>query len=194
MFRTLFLTLFVLLVAVGGGAGSVWVALNASEGIGAVNIGVWTAFPDVGTPEADTYSKARFAREGGLSLGRAEGIAFSAQRDTAGDPLQRECTYTIEGALPSARFWTLYAADSQRIVLPPTIRRVPALHSTEMLRTVDGAIRITIGRRPAPGNWLGITGEGPMQLVLTLYDTPAATAARVMEIELPQVLKVGCDA
>lgn len=194
MLRTLFLTLVVLVVAVGGGAGSVWVALNASEGIGAVNIGPWTAFPDVGTPEADTYSKARFAREGGLSLGRAEGIAFSAQRDSAGALLRRDCSYTIEGPIPSARFWTLYAADAQRIVLPPTIRRVPALHSMEMLRTVDGAISITIGRHPAPGNWLGVTGDGPMQLVLTLYDTPTATAARVMEIELPQVLKAGCDA
>ncbi len=193
MLRTLFLTLTVLVIAIGGGAGSVWLALNASEGIGAVNIGAWTAFPDVGTPEADTYSKARFAREGGLSLGRAEGIAFSAQRDSAGDPLRRECSYVIEGAIPSARFWTLYAADARRIVLPPTIRRVPALHSLEMLRTTDGAIRMDIGRNPAPGNWLGVTGRGPMQLVLTLYDTPTATAARVMEVDLPQVLKVGCD-
>ncbi len=194
MLRTLFLTLVVLVVAVGGGAGSVWLALNASEGVGAINIGAWTAFPDVGTPEADTYSKARFAREGGLSLGRAEGIAFSAQRDSAGDALRRECSYVIEGPIPSARFWTLYAADAQRIVLPPTIRRVPALHSLEMLRTVDGAIRITIGHHPAPGNWLGVTGDGPMQLVLTLYDTPTATASRIMEVELPQVLKVACDA
>lgn len=193
MLRTLFLTLVVLVVAVVGGAGSVWIALNASEGIGAVAIGAWTAFPDVGTPEADTYSKARFAREGGLSLGRAEGIAFSAQRDSAGDALRRECTYAIEGVIPSARFWTLYAADARRIVLPPTIRRVPALHSLEMLRTIDGAIRITIGRHPTPGNWLGVTGSGPMQLVLTLYDTPTATTARVIEIELPQVLKLGCD-
>jgi hypothetical protein len=194
MFRTLFLILVVLVVAIGGGAGSVWVALSASEGVGAVNVGAWTAFPDVGTPEADTYSKARFAREGGLSLGRAEGIAFSAQRDSAGDPLRRECAYMIEGAIPSARFWTLYAADARRIVLPPTIRRVPALHSLEMLRTIDGAIRVAIGGRPTPGNWLGITGSGPMQLVLTLYDTPTTTAARAVEIELPQVLKVGCDA
>jgi len=193
MFRTLFLTLLVLVIALGGGAGSVWLALNASEGIGAVAIGGWTAFPDVGTRNADTYSKARFAREGGLALGRAEGIAFSAQRDSGGALLRRECTYTIEGSLPSARFWTLYAADEQKIVLPPTARRVPALHSLELLRTVDGAIKITIGAHPAPGNWLGLTGKGPMQLVLTLYDTPSATAARVLEIELPQVLRTGCD-
>lgn len=193
MFRTVFLTAIVLAFAIGGGAGSVWLALNASEGIGAVHIGDWTAFPDVGTPHADTYSKARFAREGGLALGRAEGIVFVANRDSGGAQLRRECAYSIEGSIPTSRFWTLYAADSQRIVLPPAIRRVPALHSYEMLRTMDGAIRISIGAQPAPGNWLGITGTGPMQIVLTLYDTPASTAARVFEIELPQVLRTGCD-
>ena len=193
MLRTLFLTVTVLSIAVGGGAASVWFALSASEGIGAVVIGGWTAYPDVGTPNADTYSKARFAREGGLALGRAEGIVFVARHDSSGDPLRRQCTYLVEGSIPSARFWTLYAADEQRIVLPPTIRRVPALHSLELLRTPDGAITIHVGNRPQPGNWLGTAGAGPMQLVLTLYDTPSATAARVMEVELPQVLRMACD-
>ena len=54
MVRSLFLILVFLVIAVGGGAGSVWLALNASEGIGAVTIGGWTAFPDVGTRNADT--------------------------------------------------------------------------------------------------------------------------------------------
>ncbi len=193
MLRTIFLTIVVLVLAVGGGAGSVWLALNAGGGIGDVQIGDWTAFPDVGTPDADTYSKARFAREGGLSLGRAEGIVFVARRDSAGGQLRRDCTYTIEGTIPASRFWTLYAADDQRVVLPPTVRRVPALHSLEMLRTTDGAIRITISPNPSPGNWLGLSGQGVMQLVLTLYDTPAATAARVFEIQLPQVLRTSCD-
>lgn len=193
MIRTIFLTAIVLIVSIGGGAASVWLALNASEGVGAVVISGWTAFPDVGTPHADTYSKARFAREGGLSLGRAEGITFVASHDTSGNPLRRECTYHIEGQIPSARFWTLYAADDQRVVLPPTIRRIPALHSQEMLRTVDGAISITASRHPSPGNWLGVSGSGPMQFVLTLYDTPAATSSRVFEIALPQVLRIGCD-
>lgn len=193
MLRTVFLTALTLAIAIGGGAGSVWMALNASEGIGAVHIGDWTAFPDVGTPHADTYSKARFAREGGLALGRAEGIVFVARHDSAGAPLTRSCSYTIEGSIPASRFWTLYAADAQRVVLPRVVRRVPALHSYEMLRTADGAIRITIGPEPVPGNWLGTTGSGPMQLVLTLYDTPAATAARVFEIELPQVLRTACN-
>lgn len=193
MIRTIFLTAIILVVSIGGGAASVWLALSASEGIGAVVISGWTAFPDVGTPDADPYSKARFAREGGLSLGRAEGITFVASHDTSGRPLRRECSYQIEGQIPSARFWTLYAADEQRVVLPPTVRRIPALHSQEMMRTVDGAISITASSHPAPGNWLGVSGRGPMQFVLTLYDTPAASSARVFEISLPQVLRVNCD-
>ena len=116
-----------------------------------------------------------------------------ANRDSGGALLRRDCAYEIEGAIPSSRFWTLYAADERRVVLPPTVRRVPALHSYEMLRTSDGAISITASPNPAPGNWLGTSGTGPMQLVLTLYDTPAATAARVFEIELPQVLRMACD-
>ena len=40
------------------------VRFGSQEGIGAVTVGHWTAFPDLGTPQADPYSKARIAREG----------------------------------------------------------------------------------------------------------------------------------
>ena len=73
MFRTVFLILATLAIAIGGGAASVWYALQAQEGIGAITIGSWTAYPNMGAPDADPYSKARVAREGVLALGRAEG-------------------------------------------------------------------------------------------------------------------------
>ena len=91
MLKTAFLILFVLAVSIIGGGASVWYTLKANEGMGAVTIGEWTAFPFIGTPDADPYSKARVAREGVLALGRAEGLSFSAQRDSAGEALQSEC-------------------------------------------------------------------------------------------------------
>src|SRR5262245_13147218 len=100
MFRTVLLTLATLAIAIGGGAGSVWYALNAQEGVGAVTIGSWTAYPDMGAPDADPYSKARQARLGLLPLGRAEGLAFIATRDAAGAPLSTQCSYLIEGSTP----------------------------------------------------------------------------------------------
>ncbi len=147
MIRMVLLTAIALAIAVGGGAWSVWVALNAGFGVGAVQVGEWSAFPAVGTPDADPYSKARFAREGGLVLGKAEGISFVAQHDSLGAALRRGCSYTIEGEIPSARFWTLYAADPNRVVLPDVGRRRPVLHSLGLLRNPQGTF-VGVGRPP----------------------------------------------
>ena len=81
MLKTAFFTLLSLAIAIGGGGGSVWYALQAQSGVGAISIGQWTAFPEIGTQNADPYSKARVAREGVLALGKAEGLSFIAERD-----------------------------------------------------------------------------------------------------------------
>lgn len=194
MLKTAFLVLVVLVVAVGGGTASVWYMLKAREGVGAVTVGSWTAFPNIGTTDADPYSKARVAREGMLALGRAEGLAFVAQRDSGGERLLAECDYKIEGGVPAARFWTLYAADRADRVIPTGKARVPALQSYQLLRTGPDTVTIAVGPRPGSGNWLPVSGSGAMSLVLTFYDTPIASSTGVDDIEMPQILKVGCNA
>ncbi|TIV18639.1 MAG: DUF1214 domain-containing protein, partial [Mesorhizobium sp.] len=162
MLKNAILTLLSLAIAIGLGGYSVWYALNAQDGVGAIRIGQWTAFPEVGTLDADPYSKARVAREGVLALGRAEGLAFVAERDDAGEPLRRECTYTIEGSYPTARFWTLYAADQSLGVIDTGKPRQAALQSYEVLRRPDNSVVISVGNHPAPGNWLLTGGSGKM--------------------------------
>ncbi|WP_292331212.1 DUF1214 domain-containing protein, partial [Mesorhizobium sp.] len=176
MLKNAILTLLSLAIAIGLGGYSVWYALNAQDGVGAIRIGQWTAFPEVGTLDADPYSKARVARQGVLALGRAEGLAFVAERDDAGEPLRRECTYTIEGSYPTARFWTLYAADQSLGVIDTGKQRQAALQSYEVLRRPDNSVVISVGNRPAPGNWLLTGGSGKMYFVLTFYDTPIASS------------------
>lgn len=192
MLKTAFLTFLVLAIAIGGGTASLWYALRTQETIGAVTIDGWTAFPDIGTPNADPYSKARVARQGMLSLGRAEGLAFSIERDAGGAPLRRECSYRIEGSTPPARFWTIYAGDFAGRVIEAADGLKSALHSLELLRQPDNSFAIAVSSRPAPGNWLPISGSGAMRLVLTLYDTPVAASTGVSEIALPIVLEAGC--
>lgn len=194
MLKTALLVLFTLVIAIGGGAASVWYVLDAQKGVGAVTIGSWTAYPDMGTPGADPYSKARVAREGVLALGRAEGLTFTAQRDSSGQRLRRQCSYRIEGEVPSARFWTLHASDDAGAVIGSDKPRPAALHSYNAIRTTDNSISVAVGRHPAPGNWLALSGSGPMSFVLTLYDTTIATSTDLDDIALPQVRKVGCDA
>lgn len=181
-----------LVVVIAGGAASVLFALETFNGAGTIAIGPWTTSPSFGTPSADPYAKARFAREGGLALGQAEGISFTAQRDSAGRPLRAECTYTFEGLVPPARFWTLRASDPADRLLPGIGRRVPALQSLALLRGAEDGVTVAVGPMPSPGNWLAVAAKGPMRLVLTLYDTPIAGEAGVMDVELPTIARGTC--
>lgn len=193
MLKTIFLTALTLAIALGGGAGSVWLALERNFGFGTVSIGGWTAYPLRGTASADPYTKARFSREADLAIGQAEGLTFFATRDAAGDTLRFECDYRLEGSLPPARFWTLHVRDSDGAVSRPDGDRADALHSYALLREEDNAVTTTVSRFPAPGNWLATKGTGDLLLVLTLYDTSIASSARIEEVELPRVVPQGCQ-
>ncbi|MVA99868.1 DUF1214 domain-containing protein [Nitratireductor sp. CAU 1489] len=184
----------VVAIAVGGGGASVWFALNAIDGLDTLRVGVWTAYPDSGTPQVDPYGRARIARDGELPLGRAEGLYFLASRDSSGQGLRRRCRYRIEGGVPVARFWTLYAADRTGRAAPRPTGPADGLHSRQLLRRTDNSFEIAIGRAPAPGNWLAVKGTGEMVLVLTLYDTPVANGADARDIEMPAIYRTGCDA
>lgn len=192
MFRTLFLTLLTLAIAILGGSASVWYALDNVEGLGALEIGAWTAYPDYGTPAADPYSKARIAREAELTLGGAEGLTFTALEDSAGRRIRRDCSYAIEGPVPATRFWTIYAADASRRPIETGLRRGSALHSYQLLRNPDGSFTITAGPNPAPGNWLPLAGAGSFRLVLSLYDTAIASSSAISDIQLPAITRIGC--
>jgi len=194
MLKTAFVIFVVLCISIVGGGASVWYTLKANERVGAVTIGEWTAFPYIGTPDADPYSKARVAREGLLALGRAEGLSFSANSDATGEALRRECAYRIEGPVPSARFWTLYAIDTAGGVIRAGERRPGALHSNQLIRRIDNSVSIAAGAHPAPGNWLALSGAGPMTFVLTFFDTPIASSTGAADIVLPSIIKAGCDA
>lgn len=193
MLKTILVTALTLLIAIGGGAGSVWMALESDFEFDTVAIGSWTAFPSRGTPEADPYSKARFSRYADLALGRAEGLVFMARRDDSGEALRLECDYRLEGALPPARFWTLFARDDEDRVLTPSNGRAPALHSLALLRLPDSSVSTIVSRHARPGNWLAVNGSGSFSLVLTLYDTAITSSARIAEVELPRILRESCD-
>jgi hypothetical protein len=194
MIGTLFRTLVVVGVALGGGAASVWMAISANAGFGTASIGSWTAYPTLGTPADDPYTRARFARSPELALGSAEGLTFIGDRDGLGQALTTSCDYRVEGTFPAARFWTIHARDDDGAVVTPYAgNRAPALHSYALLRDQDGSSSITVSRHPAPGNWLAVSGERPFTLVLTVYDTTVASTARIAEVELPRITRGACD-
>ncbi|MFC5583981.1 DUF1214 domain-containing protein [Nitratireductor kimnyeongensis] len=194
MLKTVIFVVFVLIIALVGGAGSAWLALESTRSIGSVEIGPWVTFPNQGTRKADPYSRARSRRLGQLSLGQAEGVVLVAAADSDGRPLLRQCTYRIQGELPPTRFFTLHAVDDNRTILSAPARFLSALHSQDLLWRDGQTLGMIVSPHPQPDNWMAIAGTGSMQLVLTLVDTPISTGARVGETSLPVISRVGCDA
>lgn len=193
MIRFTVLTILALAIAIGGGAGSVWMMLQSEERFDAVSIGHWTAHPDRGTTAANPYSRAAFARQPQLALGTAEGIVFETREDSAGRTLRAACSYRLSGPFPAARFWTLHARwlDGS-LAETAKSNRMPALHSRSLLRNEDGSASIAVSSRPASGNWLAIGDNGPFELILTLYDAAITSSSSLSDLEMPALELTAC--
>jgi hypothetical protein len=178
-------------VALCVGFGLSWYALSDGRLFGAIRIGPWTAWHDVGTPNPDPYTRAYVARSGALQLGASEGLQFTATTDSDGQRLDRNCSYRIDGTTPVATFWTLVPVDGDnRIIARPG--GPPAFNSTRIARATDGSLQLYVGKALSPRNWLEIAGEGSFSLVLTLYDTASFAGVAAAPASLPAIIREGC--
>ena len=168
-------------------------SLRLEGGIGAVQIGAWSFFPDAGTADINPYLRARFARTGQVPMSSAEGVMFTATRDSRGDVLDRSCTYRVTGSLPPARFWTLDVSGTEGFSLPNPAQR-SGYTAAEVLRSADGDFIITVSPFPEPGNWVPVRGFGRFVLALRLYDT-AVTALgtrSLRDLPMPSITRDRC--
>ncbi|MEP7240804.1 MAG: DUF1214 domain-containing protein [Devosia sp.] len=186
------LNVFLLLaIALAVGFGLSWYALTDGRLFGATQVGPWTAWLRAGSPAPDPYTRAFLTRSGVLQLGQSEGVQFVATTDSDGQALDRNCRYRIDGATPTATFWTL-APTSPDGTLIASAGGDPEFRSTRVARANDGSVQLYVSKALSPLNWLEIGGEGPFWLVLTLYDTALFSGIGGSQIIMPAVLREGC--
>lgn len=184
--------LMMIAVALTVGFGLSYYALTDGRLFGAVQIGPWTAWPDIGSPSPNPYTRGHIAREAALQLGRSEGLQFVAHVDSAGDALDLACSYRIDGHVPVSTFWTLAAVNAQGLNLAAPDTDL-AIRSSEITRTSDGAIRLHVGTTLRPSNWLELVGSGPFSLVMTLYDTTALSGFSANDMVMPSITRESCS-
>lgn len=181
----------IVLVSLGLGLGSAWLAAKAAAPIDSLRLGSWSTWPNAGTSKTDPYSRARLARHGELPLGAGEGLALYAREDADGAPLRSRCTYAITGQTPPARLWTLglesFAGEPLRVG-----PNVTAVGSETIVRRSDGSFEITVSPAAQPGNWLTSEGAEKYRVVVRLYDTTARTLTELTDISMPEILVKGC--
>lgn len=189
--RFLLNLLLMLVVALVTGFGLSWYALSDGRFFGAYQSGPWTTWLRAGVPDPDPYTRAYLARQSGLQLGLSEGIQFIATTDSDGHVLNRDCRYKVDGNTPTATFWTLAptSPDGAPISEPSG---PPDLVSSRVARANDGSVQIYISKRLAPLNWIGISGNGPFVLALTLYDTTLFSGISSNQTTLPSIIREAC--
>lgn len=182
-----------IVVALVVGFGLSWYALSDGRFFGAIDVGPWAAWRDAGSPSPDPYTRAFVSRNGALQLGASEGLQFVATTDSDGQRLDRACRYRIDGTTPVATFWTLVPTSPEGVVI--TRPGSPAaFNSTRIARAGDGSMQLYVSRTLSPHNWLEISGEGPFQLALTLYDTIGFTGLGSSSVTtLPAIIREACS-
>lgn len=195
---TVGLVLYALILGAGLGLASANWATRGRYPFGGVTLNAWTAWPKIGSRDADPYVRAIHARTGEVPLALGEGLLLTAVTDDAGHRLDPSCRYRIAGATPPARAWTLTVERSRpNPVAPPAGTAPPprtGFTSTEVLRDRDGRFAVALSPDVQPGNWLPMPeGEGSIRLVLRLYDTPVAASTGVLEREgVPSITRETC--
>lgn len=193
MIRTILTVAYVLGLAFALGSYSAWAITDRFAGFSALSIGQWTGYPRAGSQEADPYARAHAARNGGIALGAAEGLAFSAVRDSEGAMIEGSCIYVIEGRLPASRLWTLRIVDQNGHTLEAPDGLSARTHNRAILHNPDGSIRIAVSNKAEPGNWLHLDHDGPVRFVLALYDTAIATSTGLIDFSMPSVRRERCQ-
>lgn len=185
--------LYALLLGFGLGAGSAYWIVNADYPFGRVRAGPWTAWPRAGSRDADPYMRAIVARQGDLPLGLGEGLALTATEDSAGQPLEARCRYSLGAATPPARSWTLALYDAEGRPLRSDWGW-SGLTSAEIVRDREGRFAVTLARDASPGNWIRMPEGGRVSLTLRLYDTPVAGGSAALDPALfPSIERLGCE-
>lgn len=189
MLRLFMPILIAALIAFIGGGASVHYALRHFNGFHKVQIGLWAAYPQDISDEAEPYALAKAGRQAGIALGRAEGLSFYLSHDDEGNALNGRCRYIMHGQVPEARFFTLYATDKEHVPLRAGNGLPGRLFSQDIIRDETGAITIMLSPQAVDGNWLAVPA-GVYGLQLNLYDTPVTAMIGLARPSMPSVVKV----
>jgi hypothetical protein len=181
------------IAALALGTAATIVALQGNPGFGAVRLGPWTCWPQLGGSDIDPYARAVVAVDGVLPLGSGEGLAFSAETDQSGESLDSRCDYAISGEAPTGRFWTLTAYDVNGRLRPNRAGRY-GVTSASLLRKADGSFTITAAREARPGNWLPLGEKSRFILVLRLYQPNSVAVGDAFDgMVMPTITRGACS-
>lgn len=151
-------------------------AADAQEG----SVGNWHSVRIAGDSSSGFYAAASFLRKGQLPPPRGARF-YTRNLDDDGNALRGGCVVSIEGRMPSVRWWSIKTQTSSGDA---------ALDVGEALREADGSLVISISHAPSSGNWLKTPGDGAYDLDLVIFDP--VQVSKDAAPPLPAVKRLWC--
>lgn len=190
--RFLLRLLAAVVLAVVLGLGSAYVAVRtAIRGDAAVENGPWGTSLVTGGTDADAYTRTLVALTGLLALNKDETIYYGAAKDSAGDELDGDCAYRIEGRDVDARWWSITVYGNDHFLIDTPSRRY-SISKTNVVRAADGAITVRLSTVEESGNWIATSADG-FELMLRLYNPGASVKDNPAGVALPAIVKESCS-
>ena len=181
-------------IALLGGIGTSWYMIETGSRFTTRSAGPWVTWIQAATPDADPYTRARFARDGSLPLSASVAKTYEARTDNDGQRLHSNCEYVVEGGSLEADWWSLALFDDWGRLIPNAVERY-AYNSATIARSAEGSFVVTLARDARPGNWLPTDGAGRLTLMLTLLEVSTDSGWSDPGAEMPTlpiVRRVAC--
>ncbi len=181
-------------IALIGGIWSSWVMVDHGSALVTRTSGAWVLWTAAGRPDADPYTRAHFARQGGLPVSTTAVHAWEARSDDEGQKLHSSCEYVLEGDGLAAEWWSLAVFDERGSLITNSAERYAYNMRTAAL-SPDGGFIVTLARDARPGNWLPTGGAGRLALVFTRpAPRPNATPTELLAARrgLPAIRRIAC--
>ena len=152
---------------------------------------LWTHDGDIGT---DPYTLAHMSRNGRLPITSSSALYFMATHDSEGEKIAADCDYSLAGKPLYSDWWSLavYTKDGRPI---KNKNGRSSINSSSALRFENGNFTLNLARRVRPGNWIEISGDTELTLLLRLYGihvTKDAQRSSSIAQNLPIIRRLDC--
>ena len=187
----------IMLFLLGGisiGMISAWYMIEKGSSLTTSRAGSWILWKHDGNIGADPYTLAHMARNGRLPITSSNALYFTATHDSEGERIATDCDYVLEGKPLDTDWWSLalYTPDGRSV---RNSENRTSINSTSILRFADGGYEIHLAPKARPGNWIQISGEQKLTLMLRLYGIRATKDAKRsdnIEKNLPVIRRLDC--
>ncbi len=130
------------------------------------------------------YALGHFRNDGLLPPPHAT-LYFTRLADDEGNGLRGNCSYEVSGPAPQARWWFVSAGA------PAAPATAVAFTAGNAVLAGDDTLKLSISRRPSPGNWLAAPDVGAMQVTLVMNEL--YIQSKNYKLVLPALKRLACE-